>query len=479
MDEGSLSILVVEDDPLTADVLEAALRSVEHNVRCVATGEAALQALAQRWPDILMLDRMLPDVDGVELCARVRELNPGAPYLPILMLTALQSPEHKALAFARGADDYITKPFGVDELLARIRVWGRAARRVRELHELRQLYQESQHKALSDPLTGLYNRRGLEDVLEQETEKARRLGYWLGLLIIDVDHFKNVNDWQGHLEGDKALQAVARALRQALRKTDVLARFGGDEFVALLPGCEPDALPTVGEQLRQAVADLGSAGSALTVSIGGAVAPGHEADSIRLMTAADHAVYRAKADGRNRVVVAEQPVRASDPTTAPAGAARNGRPKTAMDRRRADPVLRDLVENAEPHLEQYGFHLDGRGTSLQRERSWVEFHRPDDGEVEEAEPGEDGETILKVGHRRRSRQVLVDAYHVDPDLVHTPHRKLIHTYDEEVPDVIGYVVDVAKSLPPAGDASTDGAPSDGANPTAAPDSPSPPRAEPA
>ncbi|HEY7062639.1 MAG TPA: response regulator [Chloroflexota bacterium] len=98
----------------------------------------------------------------------------GYTYLPILMLTALQAPDQKATAFERGADDYVTKPFEVEELLARVRVWGRAARRVRELHELRQLYQKSQHDALTDPLTGLHNRRALELVLEQDTEKARR-----------------------------------------------------------------------------------------------------------------------------------------------------------------------------------------------------------------------------------------------------------------------------------------------------------------
>src|SRR5581483_8289439 len=113
----------------------------------------------------------------------------------------------------------------------------RASRRVRELHELRQLYQQSQHDALTDPLTGLHNRRALEGLLDQETEKALRLGYALGLLVIDVDHFKDVNDWQGHLAGDRVLETVAHALRGALRRTDQLARFGGDEFVALLPGC--------------------------------------------------------------------------------------------------------------------------------------------------------------------------------------------------------------------------------------------------
>jgi diguanylate cyclase (GGDEF)-like protein len=451
-----LLVLVVEDDPLIAEVLTLALRDAGHRVRGVTSGEAAIAALQQEWPDILILDRMLPDTDGAELCARVRELRPGTPYLPILMLTALQAPRHKATAFERGADDYITKPFDVDELLARVQVWGRAARRVRELHELRQLYQESQHQALSDPLTGLYNRRGLEGVLEQETEKARRLGYWLGLLVIDVDHFKQVNDWQGHLEGDKALKAVARALRQALRKTDVLARFGGDEFVALLPGCEPEALRTVGEQLRKAVAELGAQDPSLaviTASIGGAVAPGPEAEATRLLTAADHALYQAKAEGRNRVVTANGAAHAD---TARAGG-RSGRATTAMDRRQADPLLRDLVKDAEPYLEQYGFHLDGRGTSTRRERSWVEFHRPDDGTAADAEPSEDGETVLLVGHRRRSRELLVDAYHVAPDLEHAPRHKAIRSYeDDQVPDVVGYVVDVAKSLPPDGPASEDG-----------------------
>jgi two-component system, cell cycle response regulator len=455
MSEGSLSVLVVEDDSIIGEVIQLALESAGHHPRQVTTGQLALQALEQDWPDILILDRMLPDVDGVELCARVRELQPDAPYLPILVLTALQTAEHKTRAFEHGADDYITKPFDVEELLARVRVWGRTGRRVREVYQLRELYQQSQNQALSDALTGLHNRRGLESVLEQESEKARRLGYTLGLLIIDVDYFKSVNDWRGHQAGDKTLRAVAQALRQALRKTDVLARYGGDEFVALLPGCSLGALASVGEQLRQAVAEHRGAESpapAVTVSIGGSVVPGRVADAARLFAAADAALYEAKAQGRNRVVVGDGP-----PATEPSSAANiRGRPTTAMDRRRADPLLRDVVEHAEPYLEQYGFHLDGRGSTGHRERSWVEFHRPDD-EAESAADGVDGETVLLVGHRRRSHELLVDAYHVDADLEHEPRHKHVRSYEEaSVPDVVGYVVDVARELPKETAAPEDG-----------------------
>src|SRR4051794_16192062 len=111
MNEASLSVLVVEDNPDTADVVRLTLESAGHRVLCVADGRAALAALDGDWPDLLLLDRRLPDVDGLELCAQVRQLKRGQPYLPILMLTALQAPEQKASAFEQGADDYVTKPF--------------------------------------------------------------------------------------------------------------------------------------------------------------------------------------------------------------------------------------------------------------------------------------------------------------------------------------------------------------------------------
>jgi diguanylate cyclase (GGDEF)-like protein len=175
-------------------------------------------------------------------------------------------------------------------------------------------YERSQRLALTDPLTGLYNRRSLEQMLEQELDKARRLGYPVGLLFADIDGFKSVNDQFGHLQGDKVLGAVARGLRRALRKTDVLARFGGDEFVALLPGCHPDAIGDVGEKLRVAVARLGMpalSGRQITVSVGGAAALGADADATVLIDVADHALYEAKALGRNRVVVMTQPTRSA------------------------------------------------------------------------------------------------------------------------------------------------------------------------
>lgn len=172
------------------------------------------------------------------------------------------------------------------------------------------LYEQSQRLALTDPLTGLYNRRSLEQLLERELDKARRLGYPIGVLVIDVDQFKTVNDTLGHLQGDKALGAVGRTLRRTLRKIDALARFGGDEFVALLPGCDPSALRGVGEKLRAAVAQRRPAslrGAQLTVSIGGAAAQGAHVDATALLQAADEALYRAKAAGRNRVAIAESP----------------------------------------------------------------------------------------------------------------------------------------------------------------------------
>jgi two-component system cell cycle response regulator len=330
VDQESLAVLVVEDDGDIAQVVAMALESEGHRVHAAPDGREALRALEQGWPDVLVLDRMLPDMDGVALCERVRALEPAEGYLPILMLTALDRPAQKAAGFACGADDYITKPFNLDELAARVRVWGRAGRRIRESAELRRKYEHSQRLALTDPLTGLYNRWALENLLEQEIEKARRLEYSLGLLIVDIDQFKTINDTQGHLQGDKVLSAVARALRQALRKSDMLARYGGDEFVALLPGCEPQALRGVGEQLRKAVAELpvdALGGTPVTVSIGGVAARGHAVEMTPIFRTADDALYRAKAAGRNCVALADdRPDGGRETARVSAGRCVNGRP---------------------------------------------------------------------------------------------------------------------------------------------------------
>src|SRR5262245_1728378 len=355
---------------------------------------------------------MLPDMDGLELCAYVRTQRAAMPYLPIVMLTALGATEQKMRAFDRGADDYITKPFELSELVARVRVWGRAGRRIRELHELRGLYEESQRVALLDALTGLYNRRALEDMLESEIDKARRLKYPVGLLVIDVDYFKAINDRLGHLEGDQVLVAAARALRQALRKSDLLARFGGDEFVALLPGCPPGALGSVGEQLRSAVSEIHLAalnGATVTVTIGGASSGEDRIDAKALLARADEALYRAKVAGRNRVAVADDGVvRLLGPGPREAAAVAGGNGATTVERR-SDPLLRDVVNRCQPHLEASGFRLAGRGSA--DDRSWVEFRRP-----EHDPAGEDGSLVLMMGHERRKQALMVDAYFVDPAL---------------------------------------------------------------
>jgi CheY-like chemotaxis protein len=149
MDEESLSILIVEDDRDVSDLLRVALEGEAYRVRHAGDGRSALLALDEAQPDVLLLDLMLPDLDGLELCARVRERQPAAPYLPVIMLTALDTPTYKQLGFARGADDYVTKPFDLNELLARVRVWGAASRRLRALDQARQRL-EAERQAAQD-----------------------------------------------------------------------------------------------------------------------------------------------------------------------------------------------------------------------------------------------------------------------------------------------------------------------------------------
>ncbi|HKO05497.1 MAG TPA: diguanylate cyclase [Candidatus Acidoferrales bacterium] len=301
-----MRVLVADDDEIYRGLLATTLAPWGYQVTPVSGGEQALECLAaENAPTLAILDWMMPGLSGPEVCARLRA-RPGARYTYVLLLTARHEMKDVIQGLDAGADDYLTKPFDTAELRARLR----AAERILALQEkLLKSREELEELATHDPLTQLWNRRTILELLCSEAARAKREKTTLAVILVDVDHFKQVNDTRGHLCGDQVLCEVARRMDAALRPYDVLGRFGGEEFLVALTTDAPAGASVVAERLRAAVAAApfaaGGVDFCITVSAGVATGPGGDDPSPEsLLHAADSALYRAKHEGRNRVCVA-------------------------------------------------------------------------------------------------------------------------------------------------------------------------------
>ena len=294
-------VLIADDDPVSRRALEAALTGWGYDVEVVDDGQQALDALLRESAParLAVLDWMMPGLDGPEVCRIVRARSQG-PYAWLLLLTARKKGSDLIAGLEAGADDYIRKPFDPGELKGRLRVGERILALEAQLLEA----QKALHVlATRDELTGLYNRRAVMERLDEEIERAARDGGKLCVLLMDVDHFKHLNDDRGHLAGDEVLRKIAVRLERVAGPDDALGRYGGDELIAILPGRDSAAAIALAEKMREAAAApiATQAGPlSMTVSIGcGTWSPGQAATV--LIANADVALYRAKAAGRNRV----------------------------------------------------------------------------------------------------------------------------------------------------------------------------------
>jgi two-component system, cell cycle response regulator len=317
-------ILVVDDHEDNIELLRARLEARGYEVFGASDGQAALDQVEHVIPDLILLDVMMPKMDGMEVVRRLKA-NKSLPFIPVIMQTALDSTENKVEGLDAGADDYITKPINFAELEARVNSLLRfqklqadlAAKNVelaakeQELKEANGKLSEANEKllriSLTDGLTEIDNRRCLEDRLHEMWQHSLRLHEPIALIMCDIDKFKSVNDNFGHQAGDSVLKEVAQLLKGEAREIDRVGRYGGEEFLLILPGTVLDAAVVFAERLREKVDrhTFTYSGGTLTrtISCGVAAAPyPHVDDQEALLRAADDALYVAKETGRNRVV---------------------------------------------------------------------------------------------------------------------------------------------------------------------------------
>jgi diguanylate cyclase (GGDEF)-like protein len=306
----SARILIVDDHDDNIELLRARLEARGYSIDSAMDGEQALQCVEKSPPDLILLDVMMPRIDGFEVVRRLKA-NRNLPFIPIILQTALDSTEHKVEGLDAGADDYITKPINFAELEARVKSMLRIKRLQDALEERERELSEMNARLLkmaqTDSLTGLDNRRYLEERLEEAFGHSRRLREPLAVVLCDLDRFKSVNDTYGHQAGDAVLRQLARILKQEAREVDRVGRYGGEEFMLLLPGTVLDAAVTFAERVRKAVEahtfSFDGATLQRTMSCGVAAWPHPRIeDCDALVKAADDALYVAKETGRNRVI---------------------------------------------------------------------------------------------------------------------------------------------------------------------------------
>jgi diguanylate cyclase (GGDEF)-like protein len=294
-----ITILVIDDDASIHRAVERRLDGVVDQVLKADSPTKGLQFAIQEKPDVILLDVNMPQIDGFKVCRHLQE-HPTTHDIPILFLTADQNPGNLAKALDAGASDYISKPFNAIELEARVRVALRTKRMIDLLQE----------RARIDAVTGLNNRAAMDDALVAAASAYKRTGHPVSLLMIDLDHFKKINDSYGHGVGDDVIRKVGAAIRASCRPYDVACRFGGDEFGVILAQSDIACAEQVSERILDEInkIKIRAGGDEIDVTCSGGLASAAEMPSgfepADLLKAADEALYSAKSEGRNRLAVA-------------------------------------------------------------------------------------------------------------------------------------------------------------------------------
>lgn len=299
-------ILLVDDDPFIVRVLSDSLEEMGYTVAVAKNGSEALELSANGDYPLILSDWVMPEMDGIELCRRIRS-SQSPQYTYIILLTSLDKRDNIIEGLEAGANEYLVKPVNPAELTVRLKT----ARRIIDLERsLKKSLEEIRALSLKDPLTGAFNRRYLDDRLPQEVKRAYRFKRPLSILLMDIDHFKSVNDNYGHCVGDFVLKAAMEALAKNIRdEIDWIARYGGEEFVIVLPETPPEGMMVVAERLRQIISSLrieyDGVELGITASFGAANhMPAQQTPAVtpmQLVDLADRCMYSSKQTGRNKV----------------------------------------------------------------------------------------------------------------------------------------------------------------------------------
>ena len=286
-------VLIVDDSPTNLQVLAACVKD-NHRIKVATNGLQCLQiAQADPQPDLILLDVEMPGMNGYEVCQKLKSSQETAE-IPVIFVTGLQGDKDEEKGLALGAVDYITKPIRPAIVIARVKT-----------HITLKLQRDKLNKmAFFDQLTGLYNRHYLIDMATKKVARAMRHGYDLWVLMIDIDHFKSINDTHGHPMGDEILKQVAAMLTLDNRSEDIAARFGGEEFVIIFDPCNKADALLKADRIRKKIEQLNPHEITVTVSIGMAKLEEKDVTFERLLKRADEALYHAKESGRNRVELA-------------------------------------------------------------------------------------------------------------------------------------------------------------------------------
>ncbi|HEY8426935.1 MAG TPA: diguanylate cyclase [Sandaracinaceae bacterium] len=304
-------VVVADDDRVTREYVAGLLRGRGYEVTAVDSGQKAIDQCRSGPVSLVLLDVIMDGISGIDVCRMLKSTTAAqGTFLPVILLTARSDTDSRVEGLRIGADDYICKPFDERELLARV---GNMVR-IKQMHdEVAAARERLERLAIRDELTGLYNYRYLQSRLNEEFKRAERYREPLSCAMLDIDHFKSINDRFGHDVGDQVLRAVAKRLVEAVREVDVVARYGGEEFLLVLPSTHLAGALTVADRVWRAIGTQPFAvgegrTEAITVSIGVSLYPSRGVTSRdALLKAADRALYRAKDDGRNRICVFQDP----------------------------------------------------------------------------------------------------------------------------------------------------------------------------
>lgn len=305
--ENMFPILIAEDDPVSRMLLEKILVKAGYEVATVSNGREALESFSKKFFPIVLTDWMMPQMDGLQLCREIRK-NVSTGYVFIFILTARDSVDDLVAGLEAGADDYLIKPFNRAELIARLKT----ATRVLELEKsLKDANEEIRILSITDTLTKCYNRTYMDEQLPKELKRAIRYNHPISLVMVDIDHFKRVNDTYGHQAGDEVLKEFVRSINKLIRSdVDWVARYGGEEFLVVFPETDFERAEALAERLRREISQktiqINEEEIRVTASFG--VSGFTSSPSLKevsyeaMISLADESLYKAKEEGRNRVI---------------------------------------------------------------------------------------------------------------------------------------------------------------------------------